>query len=74
MAADLDKARELYQKAAGKGYQSAKDALQRLDGSGSGPYTYIPPKTDGPKAPPQPPKAKASEKKKKGGLFGLFKK
>ena len=69
--ANLDKAKELYQKAADKGYQSAKEALQRLAGQPSGPYAYVAPKSDKP-APPEP-KAKAPEKKK-GGLFGFFKK
>ena len=66
VTADLERAKEFYQKAAGKGYQSAKEALQRL--SGAGPYTYVPPKADQPE-----PKPKAPEKKK-GGLFGFFKK
>ena len=44
----------------------AEEALQRL--SGAGPYTYVPPKADQPE-----PKPKAPEKKK-GGLFGFFKK
>ena len=65
---DLKKAREYYQKAADKGYKSAQEALQRLDGR-PGAYTYVPPQSAKPA--PQPTKEKG---KKKGGLFGFFKK
>ena len=76
--ADLDRARALYQQAADKGYQSAQEAIQRLNGQPTGPYAYIPPAKEEPA--PQPPVSpapapqKAPEKKKKGGLFGFFKK
>ena len=64
------KALEYYQKAADKGYKSAQEAIARLNGRPAGPYAY---------AAPEPPKAaapqeKGPDKKKKGGLFGFFKK
>ena len=69
VAVDLKKAKDYYQQSAAKGYQLAKDALQRLEGKPTGPYAYTPP--EGPKPAPQPPRA---EKPKRGGLFGFFKK
>ena len=68
--ANLQKALEYYQKAADKGYKSAQEAIARLNGRPAGPYAY---------AAPEPPKAaapqeKGPDKKKKGGLFGFFKK
>ena len=66
--ADLDRARALYQQAADRGYKSAQEAIQRLNGQPAGPYAYIPPAKE------EPAPQKAPEKKKKGGLFGFFKK
>ena len=65
--ADLAQAREFYQRAADKGYQSAQEALQRLDSQADtapGAYDYKPPQGQ----------EKFREKPKKGGLFGFFKK
>ena len=63
----LAQAREFYQRAADKGYQSAQEALQRLDSQADtapGAYDYKPPQGQ----------EKFREKPKKGGLFGFFKK
>ena len=63
--ADLEKAKQYYQKAADKGYKSAKEALQRLEGS-------VQEAEEKPAPPPQTPEVKG--KPKRGGLFGFFKK
>ena len=88
--ADLEKAREYYQQAAERGYKSAQEALERLNGGAvrpeAGPsapsssYAYqAPAPQHEPPAPPapaaqRPPKPEKKEKPKKKGLFGFFKK
>ena len=74
VTADLNRAKQYYQKAADKGYKSAQEALQRLEGGvQKSAYTYVPP-AEAPKPAPAPQPAPPKGKPKKGGLFGFFKK